>query len=1142
MKLLNLLYELKSNKVNIWKNNNGNLLFTFNTRTGFPKYLKNSLIQYKAELLEILIFNTIDSEAKSKSTAFYKIPESFMDNTLSQFQSGVYIQNKLDIAKYTYNVPMFIYLKEVDIEILKNALVYFLTKHPIFRMGVYEDLKYKILDIKEFGIKEYDIDATEEETICENIARNHEFNLNGGKLVNIEIIKIKNCNDYLLNLTHHHILIDHYSLWLIASEILLAYVKLYNGEELNFSISPLDRPINYFDYIVYQNYKLQTKSYKDAIEVLSNKLANAESLQLKKTNLIFDNQGERFDFKLDINIYKKLKQIALDNDVSLYSILLTSLYHVLSIYSGNQVNFPIGLTISNRPIELSNIIGPFISTLPMIPEYNIKDNFIDNIRRVYKEIIFLNEYQQINLNTLTKKLKDSNRVIGDLLHVVFTMHNYKQELQGVSQVQFRIIKQKEIAEKFGINIGAKENNKGLLFHISYAKSLYNKNYIEAIFNSFVSLLSIMDNILLTVQTRKINLLNKENYNQVLNIWNQTDKDYPNDKTICKLFEEQVKKLPDSIAVVFDNIQLTYRELNKMVNQLANYLRNTYTIKSDDLLGIILDRNINFLVSILAVFKIGIAYIPIDPAIPDNRIKSIIKESKPKFLLTEKKYMLFTDKFNEFIINRCCFEEIFLHQSNDANFYTPCFLNSLSYVIYTSGSTGKPKGAMIEYNGMYNHLRSKIEDLNLTKKDIIAQVATQSFDVSVWQFIIALIVGGKTIIFKEEESWQSKPLLRLIYREKVTIFQTVPIHMSSLIEELSNNFNKLNYSLIKLRWLIMNGEALSSQICIDWFVLYPNIPIINTYGSTECSDDISHLKIFNNKNLSTIIPLNKPSLNSKIYILNSSLNLLPIGAVGEIYIGGIGVGRGYLNRPELTAERFIANPFQTKEEWQLAKNSRLYKTGDLARWLPDGNLEYVGRDDFQVKIRGHRIELEEIESVLRSYKGIKQGVVLAKEYNNTAGKLDNKYLVGYYVSEVKLNEEDILNYLQTRLPDYMIPSVLSHLESLPLMINGKLDRKSLPEIEFGNNNYVAPRNKLEKQVCNIWSNILGVPIEQVGIRDNFFRLGGNSLLAIKLTNKLNQELNSSISVSVIFKHNTVDKFIYYLQDNNRNNKNVREYEF
>ena len=462
--------------------------------------------------------------------------------------------------------------------------------------------------------------------------------------------------------------------------------------------------------------------------------------------------------------------------------------------------------------------------------------------------------------------------------------------------------------------------------------------------------------------------------------------------------------------------------------------------------------------------------------------------------------------------------------------------NLSYAIFTSGSTGLPKGVMVQHQGMVNHIYCKINDLHVDSSDIVAQTSTQIFDISIWQMLASLTIGAKVIFFSDLIIKDPKQFVENITRESVTILQLVPLYVHSLALYMqlstSNNFKFLRY-------LIITGEALQNQVCQEIFKVNNNIVLVNAYGPTECSDDITHYHCnfnqFVNFNF-LIIPIGRVLQNLKVYVLNANLNSLPIGAIGELYVGGVGVARGYLNRPDLTMEKFIANPFQSDEEradksyGNSGRNARLYKTGDLVRWLPDGNLEYIGRNDFQVKLRGYRIELGEIESTLLEYEGIKQSVVLAREHTNVINdnlledSTYNKYLIGYYVSERKLDEAGILKYLQNRLPEYMVPSVLVHLEQLPLTINGKLDRKALPDPEFGGDadNYVAPRDEVEGEICKIWAEVLRLPEEKVGIYDNFFRLGGDSIVSIQLVSRLRQRLGLNVSVKDIFTYRTIEK--------------------
>ncbi|KAB2835966.1 MAG: AMP-binding protein, partial [Caedimonadaceae bacterium] len=415
--------------------------------------------------------------------------------------------------------------------------------------------------------------------------------------------------------------------------------------------------------------------------------------------------------------------------------------------------------------------------------------------------------------------------------------------------------------------------------------------------------------------------------------------------------------------------------------------------------------------------------------------------------------------------------------------------------------------------------------SLTQKDKILQKTPYIFDVSVWELFWANWYGACIVFAEPEKHKDANYIINFINKHSITTVHFVPSMLSAFQAALSmeqQNVSASNF-LSSLRYIFCSGEALSLTQVQQCHRILPNTEIHNLYGPTEASVDVLFYDC-TDKNIEAVY-IGKQIDNTTAYVLDSELRVLPVGAVGELYIGGVGLARGYLNKPELTAERFISNPFQTAEEKAANKNARLYKTGDLVRWLPDGNLEYIGRNDFQVKIRGYRIELGEIESILSSYAGITQSVVLAKEHKSVEGTgTGNKYLVGYYVAENKLNEEEILSYLSSKLPDYMVPSILVHLEKIPLTINGKLDRKALPDPEFtSQDNYVAPRNELEEQVCQIWAEVLGLAGNAISIHDDFFRLGGDSIVSIQLVSKLRQRLGlKNVSVKDIFTYRSVER--------------------
>ena len=628
--------------------------------------------------------------------------------------------------------------------------------------------------------------------------------------------------------------------------------------------------------------------------------------------------------------------------------------------------------------------------------------------------------------------------------------------------------------------------------------------------------------------------------QMLNYWknklndrNATDKEYPKEKTIHKLFEEQVERTPDNIAVVYEGIELTYKELNERANQLANYIREKYVINPDTLIALCLERSEYMLIAILAVLKAGGAYVPLDFSYPDERIKYILEDTGVELVLItkayEKRISTLSRKKNiaNFLVINSLWKQI--KKQSLINLTIEVTSANLVYVLYTSGTTGFPKGVMINHISVVNLLfQDGLENkFDSNKQGVLWTNIT--FDVSVYE-IFSVLLNGSTLHVLS--SFVREDLFKFL-----SYVESKEINYAYIPPYFVGEFNKIQNCKLELVLLGVDKIKFSdvSQITSN-----KSIKILNGYGPTESTVFCSKY-IYSKKDAHFgKLPIGFPISNTKCYVLNSNLTSLPVGAIGELYIGGVGLARGYLNRPDLTAEKFIANPFRTKEELDQGRNGRLYKTGDLVRWLPDGNLEYIGRNDFQVKIKGYRIELGEIESVLASYEGIKQSVVLAKEHKNldTNNKKEvsgrHLDLVGYYVSENRLDEEAILDYLRNKLPEYMVPSILVYLEKFPLTVNGKLDRKALPDPEFVNTeSYVAPQNELEKNLCQIWAKVLGLSVDKIGVQDNFFKLGGNSILAIKLIAKINEELNSDIQYLTIFERNTIKKLIEYYYQKSEN---------
>lgn len=603
--------------------------------------------------------------------------------------------------------------------------------------------------------------------------------------------------------------------------------------------------------------------------------------------------------------------------------------------------------------------------------------------------------------------------------------------------------------------------------------------------------------------------------------------------ICELFETQVTQNPDATAVVYKGKSIDYKTLNANSNKLARYLIQN-GIGKDKVVAVYGQRSIEFLISIIATFKSGGAYLPINPSFPDNRILQMLEQSQAHMILVTQELFANAQHLVSQMSPRqrpmvAIIENTLKMDFSGQNLNVKSAPEDLAYVIFTSGSTGKPKGAMIERGGMINHLLGKISDMNMTKNDRVAQTASQCFDISVWQFLAALIVGGEVHIIEDDIVKDPESLLKRVDQENISIMQVVPSALRTIIQYIEDQ-RLLPSRLESLRWLVLVGEALPPILCRKWFYFYPDIPLLNSYGPTECADGVTHYLIYQAPDDSVInMPIGKKLSNLTIYVLEpNSFKEVAYGEIGELCVSGVGVGRGYINDEARTKLAFFKNPFSEDPAYR-----RLYRTGDLVKYLPDGNLEYLGRIDRQIKIRGFRIELAEIESYIAKYDGIKACAVVARNRQLKQEKIvareclvneehsdDIKYLVAYIVTERGVHgvkDYELKSYLKQYLPDYMVPEIIVKIPQLPLNENGKLDIKALPEPEFVrpdlNKPYVAPRNELEKIVIQICQEILN--IDGIGVDDQFLELGGDSLLAIKALNRLQEITKVKLSFEVMF---------------------------
>ncbi len=677
---------------------------------------------------------------------------------------------------------------------------------------------------------------------------------------------------------------------------------------------------------------------------------------------------------------------------------------------------------------------------------------------------------------------------------------------------------------FDLSLNGVETAEHLLFSFEYCTKLFKKETIQRLITYFKKIVSSVTSDI-NRNISGIEIISKEEKKQILFEFNNTKKSLARDKNYPRLFEEQVTKNPAKTAAVSNDQHITYSELNKEVNRIAHFLW-AHGVTVGSIAAVYLKRSINLLTSIIGIFKAGGVYLPIEVDYPPNRIAYMMEDSEAKIMITRVEYVLSLWEYEIL-----CLDPVKGIRGNIEDFRKPVntLPDDLVYMIYTSGTTGKPKGVMIHQLGMLNHLYAKINDLSITSGDIIAQTASACFDISIWQFLAALLKGGRTFIIDKEVVLEPRRFLQVLQRGCVTILESVPSLMTAFLETAAHGRENVK-ALGSLKWMIPTGEPLGPRLVKEWYRHYPGIPLMNAYGPTEASDDVTHYIVNDlppgNENQITI-PIGKPLQNLHIYILDEHLSLCPVGVRGEICVSGIGVGKGYWKDAQKTKHSFIPNPFL--DEINDMDFKLLYKTGDVGYFHADGTIECLGRKDHQVKIRGNRIELGEIERHLLEHEGINDAVVMAR-----TGESGETYLCAYIVpqpspSSYLLETSEIREYLLKYLPDYMVPPYFVSMDRIPLTPNGKIDRKVLPEpgIKDGVvSTYIPPRNEVEQTLVKIWSELLlggdapDASIGSIGIDDNFFELGGHSLKATLMTAKIHQKLDVRLPLAEIFRTPTI----------------------
>jgi len=1024
----------------------------FNKNISVKDIFNNPSIERLADLIDKTSSKKINTISKTNIKEHYPLSSAQKRIYLS---STMYGENSI-----LYNIPGGIILDKVpDIKKLEDCLNILINRHEALRTYFVlekDTVVQKIQDKIEFKL---DIDKN---ILAENNIKNaydefvKPFDLSAAPLFRAKLIYLEN-NKSILFIDMHHIICDGTSSFVFADEL----CKLYNGETLS------ELSLTYKDFSVWENEQLVSGNLKEAEEFWVNQFKNDIPVLNMPTNYfrpaIKTYEGKKVYSKLNEETTKEINNICKKLDVTPYMLLLSVYYILLSKYT-SQDDIIVGSPIVGRNVsELYNIIGMFVNSLPMRakiePTVSFKD-FLNNIKNLCLENY---KYQDYPFDELVNKLNIQRDISRNPLFD--TMFSYQNN--GTADINFNCINSQyyipdDKISKFDLSLEIVPNTDSLDLSFEYSTKLFNKPFIENLSNHYITILNIvLEN--LDINLCDICMLSENEKNKILYELNNTKMDYPKDKTIAQLFEEQVEKTPDNIAVVFENQKLTYKELNEKANSLAYYLRNN-EINRNDIVGIMVNRSLEMIISILAVLKAGGTYIPIDPEYPQDRIEYMLSNSNSKLLLTQKKL-----ENNINFENKCLVDltNSKLYSNNIINLENVNTPEDLAYIIYTSGSTGLPKGVMLKNINIVNFIYATIKALDLKMDNTVVSITTISFDIFVLESLLPLLNGMKIVIASEKAQTDATIFNDLCEKHKVEVIQTTPSRIQAFLND--ENFEKF---ISKVKYLLIGGEPFPKQLLEKLHSICCG-KIYNMYGPTETAV-WSSVKDLTSSNEITI---GKPIGNTQMYILDRFNIPLPQGVPGELFIAGDGVCSGYFNNINLTNKVFINNPFE--------KNSKIYKTGDFCKLLPNGEFEYLERIDNQVKIRGLRIELGEIENKILSYQNIKKACVIKQTINN------RDFISAYFTANKRINISELRKYLSNSLPKYMIPSYFTVLEDFSYTPNGKINKKALPlpkEIldSDSKREYIAPKTKLEKQIISIWEQILN--ISPIGVTDNFFEMG------------------------------------------------------
>jgi amino acid adenylation domain-containing protein len=1045
---------------------------------------------------------------------------------LSHGQRALWFMQRLAPDSVAYNFAHAArILTELDVSAFQRAIQRLVRRHPALRATFPSrdgEPAQRIHDHAEFHFRAEEVTWWSEARLNERLAEEvyRPFDLARGPLLRVFLFT-RSAREHVVLLVTHHIVADLWSMAVVMSEL----GALYSAEKSGIPVALNPLPAKYTDYVRRQAELLAGPEGERLWAYWRKRLAGAPLVLNLPTDRprppVPTDRGTAKTMRLGRVASQGLKALARAHGATLFMTLLAAFQALLHRYTG-QEDILVASPIIGRGREAANLIGYFVNPVVLRADFSEDptfSSFLDQVRRTALEAF---EHSAYPFSLLIERLQperdpsrpplvqasfawqQTTRMISSQAMAAFAVGEKGGGRLELGKLQFESMALEPRVAPFELLLLMAEAGEELIATVEYNTDLFDAATIARTLGNFQTLL---EGIVADPEQRisDLPLLTAVERQQLLVDWNDTAAAYPQDQCIHRLFETQVERTPDAIAVVFEGAALSYQALNQRANQLAHYLQKL-GVGPEVLVGICLERSLEMIVGVLGVLKAGGAYVSIDPTHPLESLAFRLEDSQALLLLTQAHLAAGLPRRQAEVV-RLDKDWPVIAAAPDSNPASGAVAENLAYVIYTSCSNGRPKGVLLQHRGLCNLVTAQTRAFGVDARSRILQFASFCFDASVSEIFMALVAGASLCLARRDDLLPASTLLRLLRDQEITTVTLPPSLLAMLSPERQPT----------LETVISAGDICSWQIFDRWA---GGRRFFNAYGPIEATIGPTYCEVMGMVGGAREAPIGRPIANTRIYLLNKRLQPAPIGVPGEIYIGGIGLARGYLNCQELTAEKFIPNPFSQES------GERLYRTGDLARYLSDGNLEFLGGIDHQVKIRGYRIELEEIEARLKQHPALREAIVVARE-----DEPGNQRLMAYVIPhrQEQVSSQELRAYLRKGLPDYMIPSAFVTLEALPLTPNGKVDRAALPssertrpELEAG---YVRPRNETERAVAEVWQKVLG--IERVGVQDNFFDLGGHSLMLAKVHSQMQEVFNRELPMIELFKYPTISALAEYL---------------